>query len=242
MQEVKRHLKEATSDTWVIFDIDMVLVQPAEPAFQMANMRKHSEIAKRILLTVPENKRAIFLTLMTFYSPFVLIDTSTPLFIEELKRQNVPTLALTANLTGRLAHIPLLELWKKKELGSFGIDFTTTAPSTENIVFNHLPTYRDNYCLYNNGILFTNGDACSKGELLVNFLQRGIPLPNHIIFVDDRDDNILNVKDFLSVHYPKIRYTGIHYLAANDYPSVPIKEKDFEKKWEALALYTQLVN
>lgn len=61
MQEVFNALSNADSNTLVIFDVDMVLIQPSDPAFQMANMKRFSAISKRIMKEVPTDKQMLFL-------------------------------------------------------------------------------------------------------------------------------------------------------------------------------------
>ena len=60
--------------TLAVFDVDMVLIQPSDPAFQMANMKRFSAISKRIMKEVPADKQMVFLSLMTISSDPVLID------------------------------------------------------------------------------------------------------------------------------------------------------------------------
>ena len=73
MKEVFDAFKKADSKTLAIFDVDMVLVQPSDPAFQMANMKRYSAVSKRIMKEVPTDKQMIFLSLMTTRSNPVLL-------------------------------------------------------------------------------------------------------------------------------------------------------------------------
>lgn len=128
MQEVFNALSNADSNTLVIFDVDMVLIQPSDPAFQMANMKRFSAVSKRIMKEVPADKQMIFLSLMTISSDPVLIDDRTPQFIDQIIRRGVPAMALTANLTGKFGTIPKMEQWRVDGLRQLGIDFSKTAP------------------------------------------------------------------------------------------------------------------
>jgi hypothetical protein len=74
MKEVSDYFNTANSRTLAIFDVDMVLVQPSDPAFQMANMKRFGGVAKRIMKDVPAEKQMMFLSLMTISSEPVLID------------------------------------------------------------------------------------------------------------------------------------------------------------------------
>jgi len=63
MKEVFEYFADADSKTLAIFDVDMVLVQPSDPAFQMANMKRCGAISKRIMKEVPAEKQMMFLSL-----------------------------------------------------------------------------------------------------------------------------------------------------------------------------------
>lgn len=154
MNDVMKYFENADCNTLAVFDVDMVLVQRSDPAFQMANMKRHKEIARSVSQTVPNDKKEIFLTLMILDSDSILIEDRTPHYIQQLSHRGIPTIALTANLTGQLGTISNLELWKLQRLCNLGIDFRSSAPIQKNHVFVDLPSYRGNFSVYNNGILF----------------------------------------------------------------------------------------
>lgn len=56
MEEVFSYFTEADSSTLGVFDIDMVLVQTEDPAFQMANMALHRQVAKKVMQELPSEK------------------------------------------------------------------------------------------------------------------------------------------------------------------------------------------
>jgi hypothetical protein len=142
MKEVFDAFKEADSKTLAIFDVDMVLVQPSDPAFQMANMKRYSAISKRIMKEVPADKQMLFLSLMTLSSNPVLIDDRTPQFLDQIIQRGIPAIALTANLTGKLGSIQKMEQWRVDGLRRLGIDFSRTAPCQTTLVFDDLAPYR----------------------------------------------------------------------------------------------------
>lgn len=165
----------------------------------------------------------------------ILIDEQTPCYLHELYSQGIPTIALTSNLTGQLAHVANLESRKSQVLQKFGIDFSASAPFPEPIIFYDLPTYRGNHSVFTKGILFANGYTCPKGDVLVQFLQVAAQCPQRIVFIDDRKENLQNVEQALQKYDPSIQFEGLHYLGAKDYPSPIIEEKEFEARWIAIA-------
>jgi hypothetical protein len=135
MKEVIDYFNSANSKTLAIFDVDMVLVQPSDPAFQMANMKRFGSVSKRILKDVPAEKQMMFFSLMTISSEPVLIDECTPQFLNSPCQRGIPTIALTANLTGSLGTIKNMEEWRIQNLKLLGIDFTQSAPYQQLLIF-----------------------------------------------------------------------------------------------------------
>jgi hypothetical protein len=242
MEEVLSYFTTADSKTLAIFDVDMVLVQPSEPAFQMANMKRHGSISKRIMKDLPAEKLMLFLSLMTINSDPVLIDKNTPKLLQKLVDKGIPAMALTANLTGSCGAIKNMEEWRIQNLQQLGIDFTKTAPSQESLVFDNLASYRGNFSTYHKGIFFVNGTVVSKGEAFLAFLEKTGFSPDKIIFIDDREDNLKSMEAAIQKLEKPIAYQGLHFLGAKSYPSKLITEEEFESKWQKLAEQTKQID
>jgi len=235
MEEVFSAFSNADAKTLAIFDVDMVLVQPSDPAFQMANMKRFSTISKRIMKEIPADKQMLFLSLMTISSTPVLIDERIPKFFDQIIQKGIPTIALTANLTGKLGIIQKMEQWRIDSLRQLGIDFSMTAPCQTPLVFDDLAPYRGNYSTYLNGVLFVNGTSVSKGEAFLSFLEKTGLSPNKVIFIDDREENLKSLETAIQKLDKSIDYHGLHYLGAQKYPSKMISEEEFESRWQKLA-------
>lgn len=235
MKELIPYFNDADSKTLAIFDVDMVLVQPRNPAFQMPNMKRYGPIAKCIMKEIPPEKLMIFLCLMTISSDTILIDEHTPAFLHELCQRGIPTMALTANLTGIFSTVENMETWRVQSLLKLGIDFKKNAPWPSPLVFDHLPSFRGNYSNYIDGMLFVNGTPVSKGDAFLAFFNKTKLSYNKIIFVDDREENLKSVEDALQKLEAPITYQGIHYQGAQNYPSILLSEEEFAAQWQKLA-------
>lgn len=238
MKEVYNYLNTADSNTLVIFDVDMVLVQPSNPAFQMANMKLYSPICKRIMKEIPEEKQMLFLSLMTISSTPVLIDTDTPRLLQDIAQKKIPAIAMTANLTGKVKNIANMESWRTNNLKQLGIDFTQTTPYQCPLTFDTLASYRGNYSTFSNGIFFVNGTKISKGDAFLAFLDKTHFYPNKVIFIDDREDNLKSIDNAIHSLNRPIEYHGLHFLGAQKFPSKAISEDEFTSQWQALASET----
>lgn len=235
MEEALPYFQAADAHTLAIFDIDMVLVQPSDPAFQMANMKRHSTICKGIMKQIPPDKQMIFLSLMTVRSSPVLIDPRMPEYLNHIMQSGCGEMALTANLTGELDGIQNMQERRIESLRALGIDFSKAAPYHQSIVFDNLASYRGNYSVYLDGILFVNGTVVSKGEALVAFLQKTKSTPTKIIFIDDREENLKDLEVAIKKLDRPIAYQGLHFLGAQKYPSTMLTEQEFEARWKELA-------
>lgn len=242
MKEVFAQFNNADHKTLAIFDVDMVLVQPSDPAFQMANMKRFSTISKRIMKEIPADKQMLFLSLMTVSSDPVLIDDRTPQFLQLVIQRGIPAMALTANLTGQFEKISKMEHWRIQGLRQLGIDFSKTAPCQNSLIFDDLTSYRGNYTTYLNGVLFVNGTTVSKGEAFLSFLEKTGFYPNKIVFVDDREDNLKSLEAAIQKIDKQIEYHGFHYIGAQNYPSKLISENEFESRWQELATIAKELN
>ena len=242
MKEVFAQFNGADSKTLAIFDVDMVLVQPSDPAFQMANMKRFSAISKRMMKEVPADKQMLFLSLMSVSSDPVLIDDRTPQFLQQIIQRGIPAIALTANLTGQFGKISKMEQWRIDGLRQLGIDFSQTAPCQIPLIFDDLTSYRGNYSSYLKGILFVNGTTVSKGEAFLSFLEKTGFYPSRVVFIDDREDNLKSLEAAIQKLDKPIEYHGLHYIGAQNYPSPTISEEEFESRWQKLAAEVKELN
>lgn len=242
MSDVMPYFENANSDTLAVFDIDLVLIQPDEPAFQMPNMKKYRTIARELMLAIPAVKREVCFTLMTTEYPSILVDERMPAYIKQIQAQNISTMALTAHYSGPFENIPNLEIWKRERLRQWNIDFSLCSPTQKDIEFQEVNAYRNRFPIYTKGILFTNGPAISKGEMLVKFLKAADIAPTKIVFLDDREENVQNAEEWLQKEFPHIEYIGVWYLGALAYPSKIISEEEFVAKWQQTISQAMLIN
>lgn len=233
MREVMDYFKDANEETLILFDVDMVLIQPNEPAFQMANMKRHKALFRKVINDMPEEKRDLFLNLVNVNTESMLLDPETPQALRNLSSRKIPTMALTANFTGSLAHIHNVPLWKIGRLSQFGIDFTQSAPYASDMALSDLPSFRGNHSLFTHGILFVNG--IEKGPALISFLKKISYVPKKIIFIDDREANLTSVERALKEYNPEIVYMPVHFVGASNYPSRIVDEEEFETRWQEIA-------
>ena len=147
------------------------------------------------------------------FSVFILIDPSLPKLIKKLQNRGIKVIVLT--------HFELSACNKKnnsryKDLLRYGINLSSSFPDHKNIIFtdigsnNHTP----NFC---RGIL-SNGNSCSKGDLLVTFFQHINWQPKHVIFFDNSSKQLHSVQQALEkINIP---FQGFEYLGAQKMPAI----------------------
>jgi hypothetical protein len=233
MEEVSHYLQNADSQSLAIFDVDLVLIQPADPAFQMANFKKYASIAKEIFHSLTFDQKIAFLNLAITGSSPVVIDTMCHQIFDDLDSRQIKRIALTASLTGEFDSITNMVDWRIDQLNQVNINFAKF--SSCNFKFEEYAPYRGNLPEFKEGILFTNGIGELKGDLLVDFLNRANFCPKLIVCVDDREKNLINIEEALHRCYPSLEFIGLHYTGAADYCSPFIDEATFLSKWQELA-------
>ena len=94
---------------------------------------------------------------------------------------------------------------------------------------------------YYKGILCSNGEGnqINKGDVLVAFLHKVKYLPQTIIFIDDKIENLENMEQVLAKFDKQINFIGIQYKGAEAYPSRAITQEVFESNWNELVVQTK---
>ncbi|EFB41392.1 DUF2608 domain-containing protein [Parachlamydia acanthamoebae] len=215
INEINAYIENIDEDTLVVFDVDEVLISTTDiflhpecdeiflgliyDAFEKAKTDKEKdELENQLSLTMLLPKR-------------VLVEGSTPGFIESLQVKGIKTMALTSCPTGRFGVIPSVEQWRIRHLKTLGIDFSAEAPCQESFSLTEICKKNRPAPLFENGILFSKG--YSKGEVLIAFLKRINWKPSNVLFIDDLADNLESVKQYLDEF--DIPFVGFHYLGAS---------------------------
>lgn len=217
--------EEANPNTLVIFDVDNVLTIPDHPAFQIANWAHHNDLVYGQYAQLAQVEKEALCTLMITQNPLLLIEESAPEWIANLSKRGIPVIALTAAWSeNQLA-------WQRCEtLRALGIELKGKESWGSKIVFNQCPCYNDSYPLYLNGVLFTNGQAVKKGELLELFFMANNYRPERICFIDDHRNYLESVGEVMErLGIPCDLYW---YHGAKNFPSDAIDRDQMEQAWD----------
>lgn len=221
--------EEESQNILAAFDIDDTLTVLQEPAFQRPNFKgHHAELFIQLTASLSPEEKHIAFTIPLLTTPGELVESHSPLVIQELQRKGVKTIALTAAPAGNYLGTPI-EDRRIAELRRVGIDFSVSFPEMEETLFLHFkPPIWGSLPLYKEGVIFTND--IDKGLVLIEFLKTLSSLPKEIVFVDDRVEHLHTVERALQTYYPEIQFHGFH-IQPNPSFYKETDAQNFKEKW-----------
>ena len=231
VEAFEKHLKEQdyTHSDMVVFDVDMVLTMPRNPTFQMPTFKKYRKEHRRFMRSIPKLHHDVALLYMLMESPQVATHEKMVEAVKSLQKKKVMTLFLTDLPTGAFYQMSSAAEWRALTLMSAGYDIQNDPVEAE--LYKDFSKHLGSYPKRAGHLLMTNGQdgSVTKGLLLVHYLTEKSLTPTRILMVDDRLKNVKNVEAEIARHYPGIKFTGIHYLAASHVKDHKVKRKAFKK-------------
>lgn len=180
----------------VLLDVDHTLIQPRHGGAKEGMANCFTLFLRRF----PGRFSQFLLGLIRKYRGAVLMDQSWPDVIKTLQDKGACVIALTAMDTGACGILPSIEDWRADQLKALGFCFST--PLTRKTI---LLRSEKGYACYDRGILFTG--PFKKGETLDAFLTLCSLIPQEIVFVDDNQRYLDDVKQ--TCDNRGIAFTGI---------------------------------
>lgn len=218
--------------TLIIYDVDYTLTHPSEPAFQLPNFYKHMDVLREHYHVLSKAEKDLCNNLMVFnYSGSSLIEKNILEILNQLRNKGHKVIALTATCTTKLNN-QCFKNMRYSNLKKHGIDFSDSFSDLKEHLFDTLDSNHGSYPAYYHGILFSNGENIinQKAEVLGEFLDKVDDEFEHIIFIDDKKDNLEKVSKLLEKRSPHIKVTGLEYTKAKNYPSKEISSEKFKAK------------
>lgn len=221
-------LLRANKETLVVFDVDMVLLNTKELVFQIPNLNLHDEIISSIKSRYSHEEFEHLVHRALVRIEFELLHPSMSEIVKHLQDCNILTIACTALLSGIIDSEHDMMEWRTKQLSTFGIDFSKTAPDDAAFQAIKFPTYRGNVPQYKNGVMITNGEhsLTHKGMVLTSLLSTMPAMPQQIIMIDDKMQNLENIQASLEEIGYEGSYLAVEFMAASyvDCPLISAEE------------------
>lgn len=225
---IEQAIQVADKNTLVIFDIDEVLITP----FDDYNLRHpyREKLSLKLKKKYSLQHRQLLESIILSNTRYYLVDPFIIKIFDDLRKYNIPTIALTAVSTGNLGIIDNLENMKIKLLKNMGLDFLklpptplkdyTIAKELANVP-KLIPDFFVGVPVLKSGIIFSAG--IDKGIVLEYFLKKRSYYPKTIIFVDDYLPNLQSLEKLCNKW--KIKFYGFHYTGVPVIPSFKINKK-----------------
>jgi len=133
-------------------------------------------------------------------SSVIPMERNTAEVVRELQKMNCTVMALTTRGS-------MLEHVTDRQLASIGINLSLAAPLHASFTLQHMSSV-----LFSKGVLFTNGKH--KGDALKEFLRQIGWMPDRIIFINDKQNQLEEASASLPDH---VHFLGLRYSVADDY-------------------------
>ena len=197
--EINEHIKP---DTLIIYDIDNTLIHLAQSLGGDTWFQNHKTMLMNQGFTF---EQALDLTLdkwirVQSVSATSLVENTAPAIISHYQEKGNSTMALTTRgfSMGRQT---------VRQLHGVNIDFESASLSKMPVSFNNLIRFTGEPVIFYKGILFTAGSH--KGAALFEFLNRINLQPTHILFINDKQQNIEEVEEYCTMH--NVPFIGLRY-------------------------------
>ena len=221
--DIEFALRDVDSQSLVLWDIDDILLVNKDPYDRgflteriQADTIEALRLTKREIQGIKDLKeRLSIVSRARMLKKSMLVHEKLPQIINELKKKQVPTIAVTNCRTGPFGCIRLMEDWRAQVLNELGINFSSTFAHLSGIAFEELckgsriPTFK-------NGIAFT-GHACTKGELVSALLCTARVIPNIVVSIDDLEENLIS--EYVALRSMAVPCRLVRYVAGFKYPA-----------------------
>lgn len=219
---LEQAIKRINQDTLVIFDVDHVLIMPNDDYTK--NRHPYRQFLwQQIVGRNSKQKINMLQSIVTSTSKWCIIDPKIVNILAYLKKNLIPSVALTSYGTGKQGVIGSLEDLRVQQLKNLGIDFVNLSPIKGEVLINKLKN-EHGIPMFKDGIIFTA--ELDKAIILNYILVNKNYHPKQIIFIDDQLNNLKSIENFCTKS--RIKFYGFHYIAVSKKP-ICVIDKDKER-------------
>ncbi|MBX9831169.1 DUF2608 domain-containing protein [Candidatus Babeliales bacterium] len=211
VNQVKDELAQANSSTFVFFDCDDTLITADDylpRTFYLPLSLRLLMLLKHPSLLFKKGEGERLYSLMLEQAPRKLVEPEVVNVIKNLHAQDAHVLGITGMETGRFGIFENLPAWRADMLKDFGV---VLCNEFENVTFDNLPLYRNNYPALHNGLICCN--QIPKGTLIGAFLDHFKLKPSTIILFDDTHDELVSLQEECAKR--NIKAVCYHYKAVS---------------------------
>lgn len=190
-----------TEDTLYAFDLDNTLIETTQ------HLGSDEWFSHHIDHTMEHEDLSRNEAMLKFISLYVKVQERTQM---RLVDDRIPDLLFQMqknkmSMIGFTKRAPLLSKRTFEQIAPLGIDFSSSSPIKEEMVFENLGR-----TLFKKGILFV-GHGMQKGPVLAAYLEKLETLPKRVVMIDDKLSHLENIAssleplglDFIGIRYGK---------------------------------------
>ena len=204
---LEKNIITLDEDSLVVFDIDETILYKKDKILRtpLGHMKYAKEVPFEDLLFI-------------FGRAFrdcdqELTDPKLLSHIDQIKKQNAKIIALTFGESGRLGVIESFPEFRVKELGRYGVDFSTSFSEFGKIdIPVPVETHNGKMPVFYDGIICAN--RVSKEIVLEAFLNKISWIPKKLVFVDDFQKYVIKMQKFAEKR--GIDYLGLNYIKVRE--------------------------
>lgn len=232
LESVRKEVYNSTKETFVIFDVDLTLIEPKDQIFSHSSSQEFNSRYQALKKQHTEDELHHLWSTILVSSPATTVEEDTLSVLRKIQKRNRNVILLTAFETGRLGKIDSLENWRIAELKRMGFNLNISFPETTYHQLDpFLKTTKANCSpLFKHGILF--GCFLDKGDVLDAYLSYIKVKPKKIIFVDDRLENVESLAAYCKRE--NIEFVGFEYTAWKNRKVLPCNPQITQLQFEVL--------
>ncbi len=194
--------KYRTSDTLIIYDVDNTTLEPKQT---LGSDQWFYYIYEDYKAKCNDEEEALSKAL----SQWIAIQNLTE--VKLVEKQIRPMIEAQQSggihLMGLTTRDCSLAMCTQKQLKSVDIDFSKTAPTERDVIFD-----KGDVILFRKGVLYTSGTH--KGEAFFQFLDQIGYTPKNILFINDKRSNLAQLEE--TCKKKNIAFTGLRYGYLDD--------------------------
>lgn len=217
---IQQSIENSPNETWVVFDVDNVLLVLEEPILHPAHKKLFSSYATRLFEKLDhESLMELWGVLFSSVQPR-LIDPKVFEVLSLIEEKKMPSFALTNCGTGKVGCIEHFEDWRIKHLQNLGIQFEKLSPYNGELMLKEL-AWKKGTPIFKQGVIF----ACyrDKGVVFSTVLDALKKQPKALIFIDDKLENLKSVE--ATCLKRDIQFLGFEYAAVTHAEPPPLNQE-----------------
>ncbi|MBB63790.1 MAG: hypothetical protein CMO81_01870 [Waddliaceae bacterium] len=186
---LEKHLE--SQDTWVILDVDEVLLVAEDPILQRLQRPVFWSLFKKYTEGMPKEKQDALMSDIWLQHRYRALEEENARFIRCIQKKGYTVFAVTALPAGKSGNIPKTQDYRWNQLNRLGWDFSRAFSIKDEWVLED----GSQTAILDRGIVYSG--KMPKGKAVVLLLERLERKPKRVVAVDDWRKNLESLEEEL---------------------------------------------